>query len=260
MSRLYLYIVLCLYLSQLAFAQSTANKWSESIGDHSVGVHVSTSRYCGDLSERYNLAHLQFGWGIEGHYRYRFHERWCLMSDIGLYHIRATQQYTKNAANQLSFYATNFSVNTRVKWDMLSPEVGNLWNVFYLFGGVGATTLSPSTLLNNTVYSLPDFKTEGNEYALWAAQVNYGLGFPMALNKSTLLSIEGRYTHVRTDYLDDVSTVYVDKSASSELERNLADKRIAFGLPPNVIGATRGNPAKNDGYFLLTLQIIHKFR
>ncbi|RYF76100.1 MAG: hypothetical protein EOO39_05985 [Cytophagaceae bacterium] len=173
--------------------------------------------------------------------------------------MKADQQFTKNAANHLSFSATNYAINGEVKWDMLSVESGSKWNVLYLFAGAGVTTLTPSTLLNNTVYILPTYKTEEQVYSLWAAQLNYGLGLPMALNSSTLLSVEGRYTHVLSDYLDDVSTVYADKSTATVIERNLADKRIAEQLPANLAGAVRGNSKRNDGYFLLTLQLIYKF-
>ena len=254
-----LYTWLCLLFTTFTHAQPTAFKWREEVRNKYIGVNISASRYCGDLSERYNFAHLQLGWSIEAHMRYRLHERWTVGGDVGVYHVYADQRYTQNADNYLNFAATNFSANSKVQWDMLS--VGeNLRNVLYLFTGLGATALAPLTELNGTTYSLPAFKTEGKSYALWVAQFSYGMGFPMALGASTQLNIEGRYTHVLSDHLDDVSTYYVDKLTVSVVERSLADKRVAEGLPQNPSGAMRGNATKNDGYFLFTLQIIHKFR
>lgn len=249
----------CLVFTTFTYAQPRAFKWREEVGNKYIGINISTSRYSGDLSERYNFAHLQLGWSIEAHMRYRLNERWTVGGDVGAYHVYADQRYTQNADNYLNFAATNFSAISRVQWDMLS--VGeNLRNVVYLFTGFGATALAPVTKLNGSTYSLPAFKTEGKSYALWVAQFSYGMGFPMALGASTQLTIEGRYTHVLSDYLDDVSTYYVDKSTAPVVEILLADKRVAEGLPRNQPGAMRGNAAKNDGYFLFTLQIIHKFR
>lgn len=256
-----LHVYLLLYSAAITstYAQPTAFKWREEVHNKYVGINSSASRYCGDLSERYNIVHLQLSWSVEGHIRYRLHERWSVGGDVGVYHVRADQKYTQNAANQLNFSALNFSTTGRVQWDML-PVGNNLHNILYLFAGFGATRLAPVAELGAVTYSLPAFKTEGKAYALWAAQFSYGAGFPMVLGPSTQLSIEGRYAHILSDYLDDVSTYYVDKSAVSVLERTLADKRIDKGLSSNPVGAIRGNATKNDGYFLFTLQLIHKFR
>ncbi|ARK09847.2 outer membrane beta-barrel protein [Fibrella sp. ES10-3-2-2] len=258
MKNLYIFWLLYFWTTGVISAQSRFNSgWDERDGDTFIGVNLSTSRYNGDLSERYNFKHLQLSWGIEGNIRHRFTDRWSVSGQVGAYHLRADQRFTKNAANALTFATTNFSTNLRAEWDMLSVD-GNQRNVVYLFFGIGATKLSPTTTLNSATYSLPDFQTEGNKYNLWAGQVSYGVGFPMVLSESFLLRIEGRYTHVLSDYLDDVSDRYSNKAAATDLEKQLADKRIAENLPPNPVGEVRGNPLKNDGYFLFTLQLLYK--
>ena len=239
-------------------AQNRFYKWRESVGDKYIGVNLSTTRYRGDLSDVFNFQHWQLSWGAEVHARYRFDNHWCLRSDIGVYHVRADQRYSRNAYNKLSFSATNLSANVGVQWDFRSIDY-NPRNNMYMFGGLGITKLAPSTTLNGTTYSLPAFKTEGVDYGLWVGQLHYGLGVPVTLSESTQLRFEGRYTHVFSDYMDDVSTVYADKSAASDIEKKLADGRIAENLSPNIVGAKRGEPANKDGYFLLTVQFVYKF-
>lgn len=255
-----LLIALLLYILSIsnAFSQPTAFRWHESIGDNYIGLNFSASRYFGDLNERYNIAHLQLGWSVEGHYRRRLTEQLSLRSDVGVYHVRADQRYNRRNVNYLSFSSTNSSASAGVQWDF-KPVDDNLHNIIYVFATLGITKISPSTELNGRAYSLAAFQTEGKAYASWSGQITYGLGFPMALNPSTQLSFEGRYTHVLSDYVDDVSSFYVDKSGASDVEKLLADKRISQGLAPNPAGTARGNPEKNDGYFLLTLQLIRKF-
>lgn len=259
MRHLFICKLIGFYSMTSCFSQSTAFRWREDVGNKYVGINLSTSRYNGDLSERYNVAHLQLGWAVEGHIRYRLTEQWCISGEVGVYHVRADQQYTRNRANYLSFSSDNFSANIGLQWDVRSIDY-NQRNIPYLRGGIGITNLVPTTHLNGLTYSLPALRTEGKGYALWVGQIHYGAGIPIALGPLTQVQIEGRYTHVLSDYLDDVSDQYVDKSTASIIEQSLSDKRIAEDLPANSIGTARGNGNKNDGYFLFTLQLIHKFR
>lgn len=259
MKYLYVQLLFCLCLFIDVKAQRTAFQWHEKRGDKYVGINLSATRYCGDLSERYNFAHLQLGWSSELHTRYRLDEQLCLSSTIGVYHIRADQRFMKNPTNNLSFSSTNFSANLGVQWDVFSVDF-NQRNIPYLIAGIGLTRLAPVTMLDGFVYSLPAFQTEGYAYAQWVGQVNYGVGFPVVLSPVTQFRIEGRYTHVLSDYLDDVSSQYVSKASASDVEKKLAAKCLATGAVPNLPGSTRGNPSQNDGYFLLTFQFVYKFR
>ena len=55
----HLYMWLCLSATPFTYAQPTALKWQDEVHNKYVGINISTSRYSGDLSERYNFAHLQ---------------------------------------------------------------------------------------------------------------------------------------------------------------------------------------------------------
>ncbi len=242
----------------LTDAQPTAFRRQEKPGDWLIGVTASASRYAGDLSERYNIKHLQLGWSAQAHARWRLHESLCIRAETGIYYLHARQQYTQNAANMLAFYTTNLSLNLDLEIDAL-PVDFNMQNILYGVLGGGITNLDPQTTLNGKVIKLTDFNTEGTKYARWVGQFRYGLGIPFALSRWTQIRVEGTYTHVLSDYLDDVSTVYTDKAAAPLLEAQVADPRRLVGLEPNVAGAQRGNPGKRDGYFLITFQAVYKF-
>ncbi len=257
---LYILVLLpCFCAVTTVSAQSRYFRWREEVGDKYIGLNLSTTRYRGDLSDAINWNHWQLGWGAEVNARYRFDERWCYRIDIGVYHVRAEQRYSRNAQNVLNFFSTNPSANIGVQWDV-RPIDYNLHNIVYVFAGLGITKIGAKTELGGVTYSLPEFKTEGIDYPLWVGQIHYGVGIPINIGSTTQLRFVGRYTHLFSDYLDDVSTVYADKSQASALEKALADKRIAENLsPPNVSGAKRGEPTNNDGYFMLTAQFIYKF-
>ena len=166
----------------------------------------------------------------------------------------------KDKANYLSFSATNFSSTVGIDWDLMEVgTAGNLHNIIYLLAEIGITKLAPGAVLDGSTYSLPAFQTEGKQYPLWVAQLNYGMGIPLTISRVTQVQIEARYTHVFSDYVDDVSGYYVNKAGTSSIERRLADRRIDEGVIPQAVDAQRGNLTKNDGYFLFTLQFVHKF-
>ena len=54
--------------------------------------------------------------------------------------------------------------------------------------------------------------------------------------------LEAAYTHVFSDYLDDVSTVYPDRTGMSSPALALSDRRAELGTTPNQPGDQRGNP------------------
>ncbi len=260
MRQLCLIILLIYNIPVSAIAQQTAFQWREKERDKYVGINLSASRYCGDLSERYNFSHLQLSWSVEGHFRYRFSEKLSARGDLGVYHIRADQRFTKYKTNYLSFSATNFSSTVGIDWDLREVgTAGNLHNIIYLLAEIGITRLAPGAVLDGLTYSLPAFQTEGKRYPLWVAQLNYGMGIPFTLSRVTQVQIEARYTHIFSDYVDDVSGYYVSKAGASSIEKRLADRRIDEGVIPQAVDAQRGNPTKNDGYFLFTLQFVHKF-
>ncbi|MBO0932509.1 outer membrane beta-barrel protein [Fibrella aquatilis] len=252
--RIIVILLICPFLMK---AQGRFFRWRENIGDWYLGFNTSTSRYCGDLSERCNVAHLQLSWSVGGLVQYRFDEYMSLRADVGLTHLRGDQQYTKNKLNNLSFSSINTSVSVGVQVDFRSIDYPQ-YNIPYGWLSLGVISINPTTLCNGQRISLIDLKTENVTYADWAGAISYGVGLPLRISRKVQLRLEGRYTHVLSDYLDDVSTVYVDKSTGSLLAQKLADRRSELGIAANRVGAQRGDASYNDGYFLLSLQIVYK--
>ena len=90
--KLVLTTVLLFFVCLATVNAQSYNKWREKAGDWYIGFNTSTSRYCGDLSERYNFAHLQLSWGVAGLIQYRFDDYLSLRFDLGLTHLRGDQQ------------------------------------------------------------------------------------------------------------------------------------------------------------------------
>jgi hypothetical protein len=140
--------------------------------------------------------------------------------------------------------------------------------------GVGAFKFNPQGSLtdnngNVSWHYLKPLRTEGQgfeeyperkEYALTQVNIPMGLGVKYMLSERVNISLELLLRKSFTDYIDDVSTNYIDpnlfdKYLSAEdavTARRISDKVNAIvnpNLSRNAPGIQRGNPNQNDSYF-----------
>jgi hypothetical protein len=128
----------------------------------------------------------------------------------------------------------------------------------YGFAGIGLLYFNPKTEYKGQTYSLQPLKTEGVSYSLITPVVPFGLGARFKLGPNLNLVVEGGFRKTFTDYLDDVSSKYVDNASFTDpIAKALADRRQEYD--PNLAlasaGDKRGNPSTNDSYFLLNTKI-----
>ncbi|MDH5249306.1 MAG: PorT family protein [Cyclobacteriaceae bacterium] len=131
---------------------------------------------------------------------------------------------------------------------------------FHAFAGIGMLYFNPKAQYQGKWYALQPLQTENKKYSRIQAVIPFGLGARIKLDPFFNILVEAGYRITFTDYLDDASvTRYPDPSLlKSDLSRALSDRRVEIGTQPKnpqTIGK-RGNPAKNDGYFItnITLQ------
>jgi len=148
------------------------------------------------------------------------------------------------------------------------------WNFQpYLLFGIGIFSFNPQgsyyddIVEDNVWVDLPPLHTEGQgfaeyesrkTYALTQTNLPYGIGFVYPLGIKTSLAFEfvGRKLH--TDYLDDVSTTYIDASLF-DTYLNTEDAQLAKMVynksnlidpdNPFTTNQQRGNPSNNDFYY-----------
>jgi hypothetical protein len=125
-----------------------------------------------------------------------------------------------------------------------------------LFGGLGLTYSNPQASLNGSWENLRPIQTEGVRYSALQPVIPLGFGAFSTFRagrsrfKRHRLGVEVNWRLTFTDYLDDVSTSYVDNDAIREehgdVAAKLADRRT--GGDAGTTGGIRGNPNKNDNY------------
>ncbi len=127
----------------------------------------------------------------------------------------------------------------------------------YAFVGVGLLYTNPKAELDGKKYALQPLQTEDVKYSRFQFVIPYGIGARLKVNPFFNVALEGGYRLTFTDYLDDASTVHPDKSSwdPNSIRFKLSDRRSETGREPYEAGIQRGNPSKNDGYFLLNVKV-----
>ena len=167
----------------------------------------------------------------------------------------------------LSFRSDIREVSAVIEWYPLSIFQGADHSVLpYLQAGIGYFGFDPQTVWNKSLVSLSPLHTEGqgwNDYPgrppYKQTQFNIPLGAGLRYEVGPGLSIRGEllYRWLFTDYLDDVSTNYIDPYQFNRhlppqlaaLATRLADRRRETSFPSaNHAGEIRGNSSK-DAFF-----------
>lgn len=140
----------------------------------------------------------------------------------------------------------------------------------YLLAGVGYYHFNPQAQLNKKWVDLQPLRTEGQGFAEYPGrkvyklnQINFPLGVGVRYDVSPSFSIRAEviYRILLTDYLDDVSTKYIDpkvfanylngEKLNQALLLNNRGKPGAITAHPNGI---RGNSSNKDGYFSVSIK------
>lgn len=189
-----------------------------------------------------------------------------------------TSRYNRNLSftskiSELSVVAEFYPLFIFINWasrDDYPPKYSP-----YLLAGVGYFSFNPQTVLNGKIVDLQPLSTEGQGFAEYPdrkpyklQQINYPVGIGMKYELSSALNLRGEFLYriTTTDYLDDVSTRYVNPSlftnyfSGTQLANAIAlsDRRSKNNseYPINSNGGQiRGNPKNNDAYFSFNIKL-----
>lgn len=154
------------------------------------------------------------------------------------------------------------------------------WLKPYGFIGVGVFHFDPKGSITDangtkTWYKLQPLRTEGQgmaeypekkEYSLTQFNIPMGLGVKVRLTERINVSPELLYRKTFTDYIDDVSTTYIDPDLfdvyltpeNAAIARQISDKTVGIvtpGVNRYEPGTQRGNSKNMDAYFSFVLKL-----
>lgn len=240
-----------------------------------IGITGGVTYYIGDLNPyRHYPKDTRPAFGVL--YRYNFSDRYA----VRLQALNGTlEAYDSNSSDSLQQlrnlhfrarlleFSGIFEVNFR-KYRSKDKD-SKRWTPF-MFAGLAYFRAAPQAMLDETWYDLQPLGTEGqgttarpgsDAYAVDNISIPFGVGFKVNAGRLDF-QLEWGLRRTYTDYIDDVSTTYVDRDQlafeNGPLAATLADPSELGQLPeyPNTERA-RGNPNTRDWYQYTGLSITY---
>lgn len=136
-------------------------------------------------------------------------------------------------------------------------------------------SISRDQLPSNGWYNLRPLRTEGQgffptreHYGLFSVAIPFGFGAMYHLNRNLAIGLQYGFRATFTDYIDDVSTTYVDPAIFPIIFEDPARVALAehFANPTNnqlsksstAPGQQRGNPFNSDSYMFGFITLYYK--
>lgn len=270
-----------LILFCLLVAASFSNAQQYNLG---FGVRAGVSGFLGDIGSGdlardfvYNMELRDTRWAFGGFSRYRFHPLFAVQLGFDWVRIQGEDADSDNRARlgrNLEFRNNILHLNAKFE---IYPQILSVSDVgyrgryrtdyqTYFFAGVGGIFHNPKAEYNGDFVKLRPLMTEGVDYKKIVLTLPFGGGFFFTHKKIHRFGFEYAWNWTFTDYLDDISTVYVDPSemADDPLAPVLANRYSGFGNVPDGVqygpGSPRGDPTDRDNFMTMTISYSYLIR
>ena len=260
--------ILFLFLIIPFLAISQRNKQIEG------GLMLGASYYLGDLNNKhFYKPKIAVGILLKNNINKRINLRFSF-NYSSLSAADSDSRSIAKSNRNLSFKTTVFEIASAVEINYLPYSMGSITEdayTPYLTIGLGFFKMNPQAELNDQFYDLQTLGTEGQEtslnsskkYKLGQIIIPIGVGFKANLTPKIAMSIEYSLRKTFTDYIDDVSTVYVDPTVLSQengsVSAVLSNRSInQGGLDANNTGMQRGDSQNNDWYSLTMVMLTFR--
>lgn len=234
-----------------------ASNYAGDLVDAPLGIEMSESNLAGGLLLRYNIN----DWvGVRGSFTYG-----------AISGTDANSDETQRLERNLSFRSDIYEFAIIPEFNILGFNPYDRYYSPYVFVGLGIFQFNPEAELDGQWYDLQPLGTEGqglpgygSQYNLTQISIPFGVGFKYAIDDYWTVGVEFSSRYTFTDYLDDVSTKYVDRAellqARGEIAANLANRTGEYlGTEPvNTPGAGRGGENR-DWYGWSGITITYNF-
>ncbi len=255
----------------LAFSFTTLAFYGQSqsvIQEGEFGVGLGFGHYFGDLNTRAHLNRPKFA--ATAFFRKNFGNYIALRAGASFAQLGYSDIYNKHNTFMTQ---RNLSFNSNV-WELALQGDFNFFRFMpgepgynftpYISLGLGVFNYDPYAILAGQKYFLRPLGTEGQGNALYpdgraygsmAYSIPLGAGLKYSLNERINIGFEIIHRVTGTDYLDDVSKIYVDPSVFPPLPDGspspgflLYDRSYELGEPIGTPGLQRGNSKQKDQF------------
>ena len=227
----------------------------------SVTGFAGTSNYQGDLQAKrftFDQSHLALGAGL----LYEFTDKLYGRFNFTAGKISADDKKdNRNSDRNLNFTSGIFDLHLGAEYHILSLYDRSI--APYIFAGISYFHFNPKTIdANGNKVALKPLSTEGegfypgrSAYNLNQFAIPFGGGLKMALSDKIIVGVELGMRKAFTDYLDDVSSTYVDENllrsnrGQQAVDLAFRGDELNHGATYPADGAQRGSTKYKDWYY-----------
>lgn len=260
---------------------------------HELTLGIGTSNFLGELGGSNGVGasgingfkDLEFEMtrpAISAGYRYYLNPNFALKTQLTYTRLNGDDALTEERFRKnrnLHFRSPLIEMAFQIEYYPLKEYFGHLYRTKgvmgkkvnyaspYILAGIDAFWFNPKARYDNTWVALAPLQTEGVAYRKIAAALHFGLGFKYAITNQLSIGAEMGLRYTNTDYIDDVSGLYIDKTASDDMTQYLANPTINsiptytdgdYTYDPTAPGMKRGNASNNDAYLLTVFNVNYK--
>ncbi|MBI9066395.1 MAG: hypothetical protein JEZ09_03815 [Salinivirgaceae bacterium] len=285
-----------------AFSQS--NRWKRTRYELVGGIGATS--FMGDLGGGDNASHFisDFNFSaqrplLHAGFRYKILEPLAVKTAISYGWVSGDDKKSDNIYRldrNLSFRSPIVEFASQLEYSIIKEPASHRYSLrrgkrfslktitvnTYLFAGIAGFWFNPRGLDDgpggtNKWVSLQPLGTEGQglmegreKYSRLALALPFGIGFKYSLNRVISVGVEFGARYTFTDYIDDVSTTYVDNTwlaSENPLAARMTDKSTYTENPlpskeliPYEPGGQRGSSQYNDFYMFSLVTVSYKLR
>lgn len=247
--------------------------WSQG----ELGLVAGISNYQGELAS-YSTANgfkVKIGPVIGVHAGYEMSKRFQLRSDLVYLRLSGDDQLNNHEitrARNLDFFSPVFQLAGGIDWNIFGFSQNDPLSFSpYASLGVSLFYMNPMTTYQEKKIALHPLGTEGQNlpdypdqkpYSLFQPSIQLGGGLKLLTSAKIIIALEAMMSYTFTDYIDDVSTIYISYdellAKAGPLTAALANRQGEYLNSGPVIvptGSHRGNDATNDFFGTITIRI-----
>lgn len=290
-----------LFMAPQVQAQYYSNQGYWKNERHEVALGVGVINFLGDLGGRDAIG-TDFIWDLETsmfrpavhlEYRYRIARSIVIKGGVHYGVIAGNDALTEEPFRKnrnIHFKSNIFEFSIKGEFNIYEIQPGSRYKllgvktkpkggVLYGFVGVGMTYYNPKANYDGEWVELRPLGTEGQNfadgpepYSNFTPVFPMGLGYRTYLSSQLSLGLELSHRITLSDYMDDTSTIYYDKSAilaqDGPVAAHFSDPSLGgyiseegANVPPEATatGAKRGDPDDNDSYLFIMATLTYKF-
>lgn len=255
------YVIAAIFI---AFAASAAAQ------KFSVTGFGGTSNYQGDLQAKrftFDQSHLAVGAGL----LYEFTEKLYGRFNLTLGTISSDDKKdSRNSSRNLNFTSSITDLHLGAEYHLFSLYERSITP--YVFAGISYFHFNPKAIdSGGNKVALQPLSTEGegfypgrSVYKLNQFALPFGVGIKLSVSEKLTVGVELGLRKTFTDYLDDVSTNYVDQATllanrgPKAVELAYRGAEVKGGAPYPADGAQRGSAKYNDWYYFTGATIAYQ--